>query len=164
MRPLRLSRDEGFTLIELLVTMSVMGILGALAMTSFSSWATASEHRSARDETLSVLRNAAERALSEGRTYCVEISAGGYETYRFACPPDAGVLVAGPTKLDADGVALAPAVPAAPNLEDSCPVAGTCAYFYPRGNASAGAVYVNRQGRTPFTVTIVGLTSRVFAS
>lgn len=157
-------RDSGFTLIELLVTLSVMGIMSALAVTSFSTWSGSAEHRSARDETVAALRNAAERALSEGRAYCVHYSAGAWTTYRFACPPDTGVMVAGPTPLDAKAVTLAPSITAPSGLEDSCPTPGNCAYFYPRGNASSGTVSVARDGRTPYTVTIVGLTSRVYAS
>lgn len=156
--------DNGFTLIELLVTLSVMGVMSALAMTSFASWSVSSDHRSARDETVSALRNAAERALSEGRAYCVHLEAGTMTTYRFACPPGTGAVVVGPSPLDAKRVTLVPSIAAPSGLEGSCPVAGTCAYFYPRGNASSGTISVVRDGRTPYTVTIVGLTSRVYAS
>lgn len=162
-RPTR-TDDTGFTLIELLVTLSVMGIMSGLAVTSFATWSASSDHRSARDEAVSTLRNAAERALSEGRAYCVHYSGASWTTYRFACPPDTGVIVAGPTPLDAKRVTLTPSITAPSGLEDSCPTAGTCAYFYPRGNASSGTISVARDGRSPYTVTIVGLTSRVYSS
>jgi len=155
--------DSGFTLIELLVALSVMGIMSGLAVTSFANWSQSSQHRGARDEVVSTLRNAAERALSEGRTYCVEYSGSAWTTYRLACGPT-GTVVSGPTKPDSSRETFATSLAAPSGAEGSCPTAGACAYFYPRGNASAGNVVVKRSGKPDYTVTIVGLTSRVYAS
>lgn len=155
--------DGGFTLIELLVALSVMGIMSGLAVTSFASWSQSSQHRGARDEVVSTLRNAAERALSEGRTYCVEYTAAAWTTYRTACSTS-GTVVAGPARPDSSQETFATSLAAPSGAEGGCPTAGACAYFYPRGNASAGNVVVKRTGKPDYTVTIVGLTSRVYAS
>ena len=163
MARIRRADDRGFTLIELLVTLSVMGIMSGLAMTSFSSWSQSSEHRGARDEVVSTLRNAAERALSEGRTYCVDYSSDSWTTYRSSCS-SAGTVVAGPTSPDSSRESFLAVLAAPSGAEGSCPTAGTCAYFYPRGNASAGTVVVRRSGQPDYTITIVGLTSRVYVS
>ena len=157
------SRDGGFTLIELLVTLSLIGVMTGLAMTSFTSWSSSSQHRGARDQVVSTLRNAGERALSEGRTYCVAYSGAAWTTYRKSCGP-AGLIVAGPTTPESSRETFTGSLVAPSGAESACPSGSSCAYFYPRGNASAGTVTVARTGKPSHTVTIVGLTSRVYAS
>lgn len=155
--------DRGFTLIEMLVTLSIGGVLSGLAVSSFSSWSQSSQHRGARDEVVSTLRNAAERALSEGRTYCVSYDAGAWTTYRLACGAG-GTVVGGPTRPDSSKETFTGSLAAPTGSTSVCPSVGGCAYFYPRGNASAGNVVIKRDGESDYTVTIVGLTSRVYAS
>ena len=97
MRTGTLSRDAGFTLIELMLTLAVGGILMGMAGAGLTTWSSNSEHKGARDEIVSVLRVTAERALSEGRTYCLAFgTTGSWQTYRSSCgvagtrPADAG--------------------------------------------------------------------------
>ena len=161
MRPLR--GDTGATLLELLGTMAVLGILSGIAATSFVSYQVSSEHRAARDEVVSSLRKAAQQALSEGRTYCLHFDGSTWETWRFACDPVDGVKQPGSESLGSAAESVTPAFSYAAGMESRCPTTGMCAYFYPRGNASAGTVTVARSGRDPFTVRVEGLTSRVYA-
>jgi prepilin-type N-terminal cleavage/methylation domain-containing protein len=161
------ARDRGFTLVELLVTISLAGILMSTATWTFLNYQRAHEQKSTAVELTSTLRNAAERALSEGRTYCVyvNVSANTYDTYRQDCTVPAKRVSRATT--DSNRVKVAsPAfpAPAVPLLTQgsACPVAGACAYFYPRGNALAGSLRVTRVGSSKvFTVTVEGLTSRV---
>ena len=162
MRRTRPVGASGFTLIELLVTMGVAGILMAMAGASLSSWASSNEHKSSRDEVLSGLRNTAQRALSEGRTYCMAFTANGtWSTYRTTCT---GVPMAsgqGP-KPGRTTVASTFAVPPA-----SCTGAASttaCVLFTARGTATAGTVTLTRSGKPTYTVTVEQLTSRVYSN
>jgi prepilin-type N-terminal cleavage/methylation domain-containing protein len=159
--------DSGFTLIELLVTLSIGAALFGLAGTSLSSWSSANAHKASRDEAVSALRNAAQRALSEGRTYCLSFAADGtWKTYRTSCGA-AGVLISSGQGLNNKGSALAPAFTYLAGQTSDCTTAATptsCAYFYPRGTASAGTVTVTRSGKPTYTVTVEQLTSRVYTN
>jgi len=160
-------RDEGFTLIELMVTIVLASILMATAVWSFNSYLRASQHSGSATEVRSVLRNASERALSEGRTYCVyfEPPTRSYTVYRSRCDVATNSITrfetAGPAIVLAN-VAFPPPSPAIPNQVTACPAAGACAYFYPRGTAVAGTLEIRRTGSLKvYTISVEGLTSRV---
>lgn len=146
-------------------------VLGGLVMStatwSFVGYQRAHEQQSTATSVTSALRNTAERALSEGRTYCVYLNAGAgsFDTYRQDCTDPTRRVARAAT--DSSRVALAsvafpaPAT-AIPNQSTACPATGACAYFYPRGNALAGTVNVTRSGSAKvYTVTVEGLTARV---
>ena len=159
--------EGGFTLLEMLVVMSIAGLILATATWSFLGYQKAHEQQSTALSVTSTMRNAAERALSEGRTYCVYIDTASqtYDTYRQDCTNAA--MRVGVAKPDSSRVRLASAAfpapsPAIVNQGTACPVAGRCAYFYPRGTALAGTATVTRLGSSKvFTITVEGLTSRV---
>lgn len=154
--------DTGMTMIELLTVMVIMSIMTATAVFAFSSWQVSESHRSARDETVSLLRSTAERALSEGRAYCIYFNNDQYSTYRYACAGATSTLIAGPNTLNDSNEHLAVSFTAPSGQTGDCPgTPSQCAYFYPRGTASTGSVTVSRSGRAPFTISVEGLTSRV---
>lgn len=152
--------DHGFTVIELSVTMVVAGALLALGIFGFDSWARVSEQRGTATELTSELRATGERAISEGRTYCVAVEDGGtaYSVHQHDCTQP---VVRGPFATKAAAVTLQPAL-AAPSTRP-CASGDTCFYFFPRGTAVGGTVIVDSSQRsTTYTVHIEGLTSRVW--
>lgn len=162
--------DDGATLIELIVTIVLGSILMATAAWTFVGYQRAHEERSTTTRLVSTLRNAAERSLSEGRTYCVYIntSTRTFDTYRQDCTDSSKRVTR--AKADSSRVGLtsvsfpAPATAIA-NQATTCSTAGACVYFYPRGNAMAGSARVTRTGSSKvYTVTVEGLTSRVSQS
>lgn len=161
--------DSGFTLIELLVTLSLGAILSGLAGVSLTSWASSNAHKSSRDEVVSALRNTAQRALSEGVTYCLSFASDGtWKTYKTRCGTG-GVIVANGSA-NTSGSAVAPSFTYLGGLsapESTCTTAASnssCAYFYPRGTAAAGSVVLTRSEKPTYTVTVEQLTSRVYTN
>jgi type II secretion system protein H len=156
-------RDAGTTLIEMLTVVMIMGVMMGIAAVSLVTYRVSSEHRGARDEVVSTLRNASERALSEQRTYCVEISANAWSLYRAACAGASSVPVQTGIALESSQESLSGSFTAPSGHESACG-SGACVYFYPRGNSSDGSVTVSRTGRPTYTVDVEGLTSRVSTS
>lgn len=152
--------SDGFTLVELVVTMSVAGVLAAIAAFGFASWQAVSDQQGTARELTSELRATAERAISEGRTYClaVEDSGSSYSVHQGDCTRP---VVRGPFATKAASVTLQPAL-AAPSTRP-CASGDTCFYFFPRGTAVGGTVIVDSSQRsTIYTIHIEGLTSRVW--
>ncbi len=158
--------DSGFTLIEVLVTLSVGAVLSGLAGTSLAAWSASNGHKGTRDEVISALRTTAQQALTEGRTYCLAFQAdGSWLTYRRSCD-STGVLVQRGSA-NSGGSTLAPTFTYGSGQTSACTAgasASACAYFYPRGTASAGTVTVTRTGKPTYTVNVEQLTSRVYSN
>lgn len=165
-RPARTAGDIGFTLIELTVVMSIMGLLVSLGSFGFTSWRNTAQQQGTADEVVSALRNAATRAVSEGRTYCVAVAADGrsYTPWQYSC--GTGTQVAAPKRVQGSSVTLAATVPTTgslPTPTPACPAGNQCLYFYPRGTAIPAQVIVNSTARTKtYTVLVEGLTARVY--
>ncbi|MDP9239995.1 MAG: prepilin-type N-terminal cleavage/methylation domain-containing protein [Actinomycetota bacterium] len=165
MRPQR--RPDGFSLIEVLTSIVIAGILLATVSMSFARYLRSTQQSNTATEIRAELRNAAERSLSEGRTYCVyfNTAARTYATYRSDCTVSANrVTLARPgsTLVTVSAVNFTPPSPAVPNQASSCPTLNACAYFYPRGNGVPGSVTITRSGSSKiYTVSVEGLTSRV---
>jgi type II secretion system protein H len=157
--------DTGFTLIELVVVMSISGVLASIGVFGFANWQATAEQQGTADSVLSQLRNASTRSVSEGRTYCVEISAGGtsYSLYRYSCSTTApSSRVLGPKATQSTDVTLTAAV-THPTPTPACPSGSTCIYFRPRGTATPAQVTVHSTERAKtYTITVEGLTARVF--
>jgi type II secretion system protein H len=153
-------RDSGFTLIELLVVISLMGVMMAIAVTGWNSWARASEHKGAARELQSVLRQTQQRAVTEGQTMCVDfdVASNSYWVTEGVCGV-AGAVVMNSVKVQGTGVAIK-----GPEFTPSADpdTVETGVTFYSRGTAWSGHVYVVRSGSTKlYKLSVEGLTGRV---
>lgn len=162
--------DGGFTLVELLVAMIVFGVVASISVWGLRSFQRAQDESGTAHDVVAALRNVAERAQSEGRTYCVSFDTGTqWSVWRYSCESgwtnagDTATRVLSGQHVQGDS-AITVSVPfAASTHGDTCTAgAGRCAYFYPRGTASAGTLVVNRgsSGKT-YTIKVEGLTGRV---
>lgn len=151
-------RPAGFTLIEVMWTLAIFGILAGISVGSLQKWTKAHEHSGTATGIQSVLREAQQRAVTEGRATCVnfDVTAQTYAMYRGACNDVARVLLQGPLRTDASHVRLA-----SPSFVGvSGPTTGVT--FKPRGTAWPGSVQVTRTGSSKaYTVSVEGLTGRV---
>lgn len=170
LRPTRRDDQAGFTLVEMVVVMSILGVLMALGVFGFANWRDTVQHQGTADELVSALRNASTRAISEGRTYCVQVAADGrsHSQWRTACSPTTGTQVKGAVPAQGNGVSLDATVPfpstvALPTPTPACPTGMKCLYFTPRGTAIPAQVVVRSTARTKtYTVRVEGLTARVY--
>jgi prepilin-type N-terminal cleavage/methylation domain-containing protein len=154
--------DAGFTLVETIMVTVLIGILGALAVTAFLNYARAADLEGSADDVVSILRTTAQQSLTEGRTVCVHFddAADTYTVYRSSCAATSTVTT--PTKQTrGPAVISSPSFVPANAATDVCFVGDDCAYFYPRGTASAGSVVVERPGGKTINIDVEGLTSRV---
>jgi prepilin-type N-terminal cleavage/methylation domain-containing protein len=159
-RTVRATSDSGFTLLELICVLAVFGVLAAISVGGLRQWAQAHEESGTAAGIQSVLRETQQRAVTEGRSMCVNfnVAAQTYSIYRGACNDviPAPVLVAGPLHTAGINVRIAAATFTGP--------AGTTTgvTFKARGTAWPGSVQVVRQGSpTVHTVSVEGLTGRV---
>jgi prepilin-type N-terminal cleavage/methylation domain-containing protein len=153
-------RDSGFTLIEVLVTITLLGVLMAMAVSGWSSWARASEQSGTARELQSLLRSTHQRAVTEGNAMCVQFdtTANHYTVYRGVCADPGRQQLLGPYETDGGQVRLA-----SPDFTGSTVASGVT--FYARGTATPGTVKVTRDGSTKvYTLAIEGLTGRVSLS
>lgn len=153
----RSGKDNGFTLIELLVTIALLSVMMTLSISGWAAWSKSSDQSGTATELESGLRQAQQRAVTEGRAMCVKIDVGAdaYSVHQGECSA-MGVKVLGPVETGADNVQLdAPGFTA-----DS--VVSSNVTFYARGTASPGTVKVTRTGSSKvYTVHVEGLTGRV---
>jgi prepilin-type N-terminal cleavage/methylation domain-containing protein len=152
--------DHGFTMIELLVVMVVAGVLMGIGIFGFTNWQQTAQQQGSASQLVSTLRSSSERAVSEGRTYCVDISGGAsYTQWRYSCSA-AGTQVAGPYKVQSKvSLTTTNTLP----VTATCPASHKCVYFYPRGTAVATTVAVQSAVRSRvYTVHVEGLTARVW--
>jgi type II secretion system protein H len=171
LRSRRRRLDSGFTLAEVMVAMLIVGIVGTIAVWGLRTYQRQQQLNGTAHAVVGALRNAAEQAQSEGRTYCVRFDGNGksWEVWRYSC--QSGWSLNGNTaarvlrnqQVQGSDVSLnvKTAFAAAVNA-GSCPAGSlACVYFYPRGTASGGALNVSRGGPA-FTVNVEGLTGRVY--
>ena len=148
--------DSGFTLIEVMVTIAISGILMAIAVSGWSSWAKASAHSGAAREIQSAMRQAQQQAVTEGTATCFWFDdvADTYAVYRGRCTDVSKQLVKGPMAVSQYVDITAPEF-GTDGSED-----GTS--FLGRGTGSAGTVTVTRPGSAKtYVLTVDGLTGRV---
>lgn len=155
---LQSDRDGGFTLIEVLVAISLIGLMSALAIGGYSSWAKSSAHKGTAREIQTTMRQAQQQAVTEGRATCVwfDVANATYTVYRGACNASTKQKLSGPHHTAADDVTLSD-----PSFSAS---SGSSAgvTFYARGTAASGEVSVSRSGSAKvYRLTVEGLTGRV---
>jgi type II secretion system protein H len=78
----RRRRTAGLTLIELMVTLSILGVIAALAAPSFTGFVARSKLRGAAHEVFADLQYARSESVQKNRVFQVEFSAAGYEIWR----------------------------------------------------------------------------------
>lgn len=154
-------RDSGFTLIEVMVTISLLGLMMAVAVSGWTSWAKSSEHSGTARELQSMMRQTQQRAVTEGRAMCVlfDPPANAYTVYRGACDAPTKASVLGPVVTDSRHVQIAsPAFTSTSGISSGVTL-------YARGTAWPGAVRVTRTGSSKeYVLTVEGLTGRVSLS
>ena len=153
--------DRGFTLVETLVVVVLMGVAATIAVGGFQAYSKSAEHSGTRNDVVSALRAAHQRALAEATVYCVRFDASGktWTTYRGTC--SAGTPVKGPEDVEGAQISLADVsflhadgTPGSRDVE-----------FTARGTASKGSLKVVRAGSSKtYTVSVEGLTARVSSS
>lgn len=154
-------RDSGYTMIELLVTIALLGLMMAIAVSGWKGWADSSRQAGRSRELQSVMRQAQERAVTEGRSICVffRVAQNDYSVYRGACDDGTKVRVIGPVVSDSAKVRLASPSFTGPSGDN----AGVT--FSAHGTAWPGSVTVTRTGSSKtYTLTVEGLTGRVSLS
>lgn len=150
-------RDSGFTLIEVLITVALMSVMMAIAVGGWSAWAKASAQSGAAREIQSAMRQAQQRAVTEGKATCVQFddAADTYSVYSGSCSDTAKTLVSGPRRVPGN-VRIE-----TPRFTTS---AGTSAgaTFNARGTGSPGDVEVHRAGSAKtYVLAVDWLTGRV---
>ncbi len=156
--------DRGTTMLELVVVMAIAGVLLTVATFGFTNWRHTSQHQGAADELVSTLRGASVQAISEGRTYCVDIKSSGaaFQLWQYSCG-GTGSSQAGGTQTTQNPAVTYAATVTTPATPQACPTGSTCLYFYPRGTALPAAITVASVHRSKtYTVRVEGLTSRVY--
>jgi prepilin-type N-terminal cleavage/methylation domain-containing protein len=168
MQPVRRSEeryvrgDSGFTMIELIVVMSVASTLMALAVFGFTNYQRTAEHQGTQEQLTSQLRNLSQRAISEGRTYCIALASDSvsYDIWRGSC--GTGTHVQGPLLTQDSRVTISATVTVA-SPTPPCSAGAACIYFYPRGTATPAQLIVSSSARdTTYTIRVEGLTARVY--
>ena len=157
-RPRHEDGDAGFTLVEVLITMVLMGVMMAVAVAGWHSWASAREHSGTAQEVTSYLRQAQQRAVTEGRAMCVDfdLAHSEWSIYRGRCDVTGKVLLQGPVPTGSDDVNIA----SASFTGDASGQHGVT--FTARGTAWPGEVRISRSGTDKtYVIQVEGLTGRV---
>jgi type II secretion system protein H len=173
----RRTDDRGFTLVELLVVMVIVGTLMAISAFAFSSYRNTAELRGSSQELMSTMRSASEQAISEGRTYCVDLTNAtpsttnrSFALWQRACTvAGGGTQVGGTRKTQSSRISFSTAVtnpnaaPTCPAGQNCCATDHACIYFYPRGTALQATVTVSSSARSgTYTIHVERLTARVW--
>jgi Tfp pilus assembly protein FimT len=153
-------RDEGTSLVEIMVAVALIGVMSAIAIGGWSAWARASSHSGAAQAIQTVVRQAQQRAVTEGVSMCVEFGTGSaadtYTVYRGSCAAPERVRVDGPYDTGSPDVHVT-----SPTFSSTAGTS-TGVTFSARGTAWPGQVQVTRRDSAKvYRITVEGLTGRV---
>jgi prepilin-type N-terminal cleavage/methylation domain-containing protein len=155
--PARGGSAPGFTLIELCAAMSIFGILAAISVNSLHGWMAASRQTATTSSLEALLRETQQRAVTEGRTLCVDFDLGTqtWAVLRGTCGTSGQVSLQGPLRPESGVRVTSAAFATGATTLDGVT-------FFPRGTAAPGSLTVTRSGssRTD-TLRVDGLTGRV---
>lgn len=154
-------REDGFTLAEVMVAVAVAGVLMAVAVSGWSSWAASRQHSGTAQQIASQLRQAQQQAVTEGRATCVlfDVVRGEWSVLRGSCDSASRELAQGPMRTASPRVAIETAAFTGP----SSTLPGVT--FSARGTAWPGTVRVTRSGSDKtWVIQVEGLTGRVSLS
>lgn len=145
---------------EIIVTIGIAGVLMAVAVGGWNRWSGAADQEGTATTIQAVLRDAQQRAVTEGNSVCVAFDLkdgddnGGWTVSRGTCGATYDQL--GRDEVDGGGTALDSA------SFSSGTGTTTGVTFTPRGTATPGSVKVTRRGSDKvWTVSVEGLTGRV---
>lgn len=145
---------------EIIVTIGIAGVLMAVAVGGWNRWSGAADQEGTATTIQAVLRDAQQRAVTEGNSVCVAFDLedsndnGGWTVSRGACGATYDQLSR--DQVDGSGTAL----DTASFSSETGTTTGVT--FTPRGTATPGSVKVTRRGSDKvWTVSVEGLTGRV---
>jgi type II secretory pathway pseudopilin PulG len=146
-------------MIEVIVTIALSGVLMGLAVGGWSGWSRAQSHQGAATDLQALLRNAQQRAVTEGSSLCMVIDAEA-DTWRLErgrCETETRTRLDGPWGLDSDLLDLVEPRFTGP---DGTRLPGVT--FTSHGTASPGSVRITRSGSDKvYEIRVEGLTGRV---
>lgn len=150
-------RDGGYTMTEIIVTIGIAGVLMAAAVGGWNRWSGAAAQEGTATTIQAVLRDAQQRAVTEGTSVCVafDIDAETWTVSRGACGSTTEQISR--DEVDGGGTGLGSA-----SFASDAGAPTRSVTFSPRGTATPGVVRVVRRGSDKvWTVAVEGLTGRV---
>jgi prepilin-type N-terminal cleavage/methylation domain-containing protein len=147
--------DSGLTLLEVMVTITVFGILCAMAIPGWRMYERSAGQKGTAQQTTALLRSVAQRAIAEDTAYCARFTSSAVALWRNTCGTGTslGNLVTAQSNSSFASASF--------TQSDGVTVAADL-YFYPRGEATAGSVQVTRPSTSKvYTISVQGLSGHV---
>jgi type II secretory pathway pseudopilin PulG len=151
--------DRGLTLVEVCWVTLLVGIVAATSVTKLQGWTDAHDHSGTAAQIEGLLREAQQKAVTEGRPMCVDfdVVAQAYSLYRGSCDDAEKVVLQGPIHTQGSKVRIS-----SPSFNGPGAQIFTGVTFAPRGTAWPGTVKVTRTDSSKvWTLALEGLTGRV---
>jgi prepilin-type N-terminal cleavage/methylation domain-containing protein len=147
-------KDKGFTLVEVMVVIAIIGIVSAIAIPNFYSYAAGMKLRSASRDLLSTLQNTRMKAIRQNTRWAVKFN--GATSYQVI---DCGIDNTCGTGDDDDiGAHIKAPTPISPGVSMSQNFAGNQVIFNSEGTCNAGRVDITNasSGTSSVEVAISG--------
>jgi Tfp pilus assembly protein FimT len=149
--------DAGFTLVETLTTVAMLLVLLGLSVAGWSTYTRSREADGTAKEIQAALRQAQQRAVTEGRSICVlfDETQNSWAVYRGACDSTSKTIVGGTYKAQGSADIVSP------RFSSGTSTTNAGVTFLPRGTAWPGDLKVRRTDGENHKITVEGLTGRV---